>query len=418
MVKCKRIVVTGIGIVSPLGLDVSSTWRNLVKGRSGIGPVTLFDASELNVRIAGEVREFDPKNYMTAKEARRADRFVHFSVAALREAMAQSRLEVNESNAYDVGVIIGTGQGGIQTHANELMVMLKKGVRRVTPFVIPMIVTDAASVQAALLTGARGPNFGVSSACATGAHAIGQAYETIRQGHARAMITGGVEAAITTVGVMAFDRMRALSRRNDDPTGASRPFDVERDGFVMSEGGAVLVLEDLEFARARGAEPLAELVGYATTSDAIHLTTPDPEGAGAAHCMTLAMERAGVTPGEVSYINAHGTSTSSGDPAETRAVKLAMGEFARRTPISSTKSMTGHLLGGAGALESAICIEAMTHGIIPPTINLQNVDPACDLDYVPNKAREASLDVVVTNAFGFGGHNTTLIFRRPPAEDR
>ncbi len=416
MVKSKRIVVTGMGIVSPLGLDVSSTWSNLVKGRSGVGPITRFDASELNARIAGEVRGFDPKNHMTAKEARRADRYVHFAVAALREALAQSRLAVNESNAYDVGVIIGTGQGGIETHADEFMVMLKKGPRRVTPFVIPMIVVDAASVQVALLTGARGPNFGVSSACATGAHAIGQAYETIRQGHARAMITGGVEAAITTVGVMAFDRMRALSRRNDDPTGASRPFDVDRNGFVMSEGGAVLVLEDLEFARARGAKPLAELVGYATTSDAIHLTTPDPKGAGAAHCMTLAMERAGVTPGEVSYINAHGTSTTSGDPAETQAVKLAMGEFARRIPISSTKSMTGHLLGGAGALESAICIEAMAHGIIPPTINLQQPDPACDLDYVPNKAREASLDVVVSNAFGFGGHNTTLIFKRPPAE--
>ncbi|MCP4689871.1 MAG: beta-ketoacyl-ACP synthase II [Desulfobacterales bacterium] len=415
MVDFKRIVVTGMGVVSPLGLDVSSTWQGLVDGRSGVGPITLFDAGDLKVRIAGEVRGFDAKNYMSAKEARRADRFVHFAVAALREALEQSRLEVNESNAYDVGVIIGSGQGGVQTHAREFKVMLEKGARRVTPFVIPMIVVDAASVQVALLTGARGPNFGVSSACATGAHAIGQAYETIRQGHARAVITGGVEAPITTVGVMAFDRMRALSRRNDDPAGASRPFDADRDGFVMSEGGAVLVLEELEFALARGAEPLAELVGYATTSDAIHLTTPDPDGAGAAHCMKLAMERAGVTPGEASYINAHGTSTPSGDPAETRAMKLALGEFASTIPISSTKSMTGHLLGGAGALEAAICIEAMARGVIPPTINLQTPDPTCDLDYTPNKAREASLDVVLSNAFGFGGHNTTLIFKRPPA---
>ncbi len=411
MMQNRRVVVTGMGVISPLGLDVPTLWDNLVAGRSGIGPITLFDASELGVRFAGEARGFDPRDYMSAKEARRNDRFTQFAVAASKEALAQSGLRVQEHDAYDVGVIVGSGQGGIQTYADDFDVMYQKGVRRVSPFLIPMIVIDAPAVQIALRTGARGPNFGVASACATSAHAIGQAYETIRQGQAKAMITGGAEAAVTVIGVAAFDRMRALSRRNDDPAGASRPFDADRDGFVMAEGGAILVLEELAFARARGAEPLAELVGYATTSDAIHLTTPDPEGLGSAGCIRLALERAGLTPAEVTYINAHGTGTLAGDPAETQAVKRALGERAYRTPISSTKSMTGHLLGGAGALETVVCVQALRTGFIPPTINLDQPDPACDLDYVPHQARRAELDVVLTNSFGFGGHNVTLALR-------
>lgn len=407
----KRVVVTGVGVVSPLGLDAPTMWRNLIAGRSGIAPITLFDASDLDVRIAGEVRGFDPTNYMSAKEARRADRFTQFAIAALGEALAQSGLVISEHNAHDVGVIVGSGVGGIWTYSREFDVLREKGPRRVNPFLIPMITVDAPAVQVALHTGARGPNLGVASACATSADAIGQAYETICRGHARAMLTGGFEAAVTPIGVAAFDRMRALSRRNDDPAGASRPFDADRDGFVIAEGGAMLILEELAFALNRGAEPLAEVAGYAATSDAIHLTMPDAAGGTATHCMTLAMQRAGVAPGDVSYINAHGTGTPTGDPAETQAIKRALGDRAYRVPVSATKSMTGHLLGGAGALEAVVCVQALRTGLIPPTINLQTPDPVCDLDYVPNQPRQTELDVVLSNSFGFGGHNVTLVFK-------
>ncbi len=407
----KRIVITGMGVISPVGLDVPTMWQNLVAGRSGIKPITLFDASDFQVCIAGEAHGFDPNNYMLAKEARRADRFSQFAIAASGEVLAQSGLKVNEHNAEDVGVIVGSGVGGIWTYSQEFEVLREKGPRRVNPFLIPMITVDVPSVQIALRTGAQGPNLGVASACATGADAIGQAFETIRRGHARAMFAGGFEAAVTPIGVAAFDRMRALSRRNDDPEGASRPFDADRDGFVMAEGGAVLLMEELEFAVARGAEPLAEILSYAATSDAVHVTAPDAEGAGAARCMTLAMQRAGVKAEEVSYINAHGTATPAGDPAETEAIKQALGEHAYRVAVSSTKSMTGHLLGGAGSLEAAICVQALCNGVIPPTINLETPDPACDLDYVAEGARQADLDVVLSNSFGFGGHNVTLVFR-------
>jgi len=410
-VESKPVVVTGMGVISPVGPDVPTMWQNLTAGRSGIAPVTLFDASDLEVRIAGEVREFDPTDYMSAKEGRRSDRVAQFAIAALGEAWAQSGLVVDEHNARDVGVIVGVGMGGIRTYSRELDVLREKGPRRVSPFLIPMITVDVPAVQIALRTGARGPNLGVSSACATGADAIGQAYETIRRGHAQAMFAGGFEAAVTPIGIAAFDRMRALSHRNDDPAGASRPFDADRDGFVMSEGGALLVLEELSFALERGAEPLAELIGYAATSDAVHLTAPDAEGTGAAHCMTLALQRAGVNSDEVSYINAHGTGTPTGDPAETWSIKRALGERAYRVPVSSTKSMTGHLLGGTGALEAVVCIQALRTGVIPPTINLHTPDPACDLDYVPGQARRAELDVALSNSFGFGGHNVTLVFR-------
>jgi 3-oxoacyl-[acyl-carrier-protein] synthase II len=412
--EAKRVVVTGMGVISPVGLDVPTMWQNLAAGRSGIGPITLFDTTDFQVRIAGEAHGFDPTNYMPAKDARRADRFSQFAIAALGEALAQSRLVIDEHNADDVGAIVGSGVGGIWTYSGEFQVLQERGPHRVNPFLIPMITIDVPAVQVALRTGVRGPNLGVGSACATGADAIGQAYETIRRGHARAMFCGGFEAAVTPIGVASFDRMRALSRRNDDPAGASRPFDADRDGFVMSEGGALLVLEELQFALARGAEPLAELVAYAATSDASHITTPDAEGAVAARCMTLALHRAGAPPEAVSYINAHGTGTPTGDPAETEAIKAALGDHAYRVPVSSTKSMTGHLIGGAGALEAVICVHAIRNGLVPPTINLQTPDPTCDLDYVPNQARQADLDLVLSNSFGFGGHNTTLALQAFP----
>lgn len=407
----KRIVVTGMGVVSPLGLDVPTLWQNLVAGRSGIGPVTLFDASEYGARIAGEAHGFDPLNYMDTKDARRADRFVQFAIAAAGQAMEQSGLVIDPHNGHEVGVIVGSGVGGIWTYSEEFEKLRSYGPRRVSPFLVPMITVDVPAVQIALRTGAKGPNLGVASACSTGADAIGQAYETLRRGHARAMIAGATEAAVTPIGMATFDRMRALSRRNDEPERACRPFDADRDGFVLSEGGAVFVLEDLAHALARGAEPLAEVIGYAATSDAIHVTAPDCDGNGAAYCMSLAMQRAGVAPRDVSYINAHGTSTPLGDPAETEAIKLAFGEFAYSVPVSSTKSMTGHLAGGSGALEAAISIQALRAGTIPPTINLDTPDPACDLDYVPHQARQAVLEVVLSNSFGFGGHNATLVLK-------
>jgi beta-ketoacyl-acyl-carrier-protein synthase II len=400
-----------MGVVSPLGLDVPTMWQNAIAGKSGIGPITLFDASDFEVRFAGEAHGFDATDYMPAKEARRADRFTHFAVAALEQALAQSGLVIDDSNALDVGVIMGSGIGGVETYTKELGVLRDKGLRRVSSLLVPMISVDIPAVQTALRTGARGPNMGISSACATSANAIGQAFETIRRGHAWAMFTGGFEAVISPIAVATFSRMRALSRRNDDPAGASRPFDADRDGFVMAEGGALFVLEDLEFALDRGAEPLAELAGYASTSDAMYVTAPDPEGVGVAHCMTLAMERAGVGPADVSYINTHGTSTLLGDPAETAAIKRALGEHAYRVPASATKSMHGHLIGGTGALEAAISVQALRYGIIPPTINLENPDPACDLDYVSNQARQAKLDVVLSNSIGFGGHNATLVLK-------
>jgi beta-ketoacyl-acyl-carrier-protein synthase II len=400
-----------MGVVSPIGLDVTTMWDNLVAGKSGIAPISLFDTRDFDVRIAGEAHGFDPTDYMSVKDARRADRFGHFAIAGLNQALEQSGLVVNEHNASEIGAIAGSGVGGIATYSKEFDKMRDKGHRKVNPFLVPMITVDVPAVQVALRTGARGPNLGVASACSTGADAIGLACETIVRGHAKAMFAGAFEAAVTPIGVASFSRMRALSRRNDDPEGASRPFDADRDGFVLSEGGALFVLEELDYALARGAEPLAEIVGYAATSDAVHVTAPDENGHGAARCMALAMQYADITPAQVSYVNTHGTSTPLGDPAETKALKLALGEYAYRIPASSTKSMTGHLAGGAGSLEAAICVQALRSGVIPPTINLENPDPTCDLDYVPNQARKADLEVVLTNSFGFGGHNTTLIFK-------
>ncbi len=410
----RRVVVTGIGVISPVGLDLATAWDSLVAGRSGIGTITAFDTTGYDVTIAGEAHGFDPLNYLSLKEVRRTDRFTQFALAALQEALRQSGLVVDDGNCHDVGVIIGVGVGGIQTYSDEFEVLRTKGPRRVSPLLVPMITSDVPAIQVALRTGARGPNLGVSSACASGADGIGQAFETIRRGHAQAMIAGGVEAAIVPISIATFDRMRAISHRNDDPEGASRPFDAGRDGFVVAEGGAILILEELGYARSRGAEPLAEVAGYAATSDAIHLAAPDAEGAGAAICMSLALQRAGVSPQELSYINAHGTSTPLGDPAETRAIKEALGDEARRVPVSSTKSMTGHMIGGAGSFEAAVCVQALRTGVIPPTINLTTPDPACDLDYVPGKARAVEMIAALSNSFGFGGHNASLVLRKAP----
>jgi 3-oxoacyl-[acyl-carrier-protein] synthase II len=408
----RRVVITGMGVVSPVGLDVPTMWGNLVAGRSGIAPITRFDATDHEVKIAGEAHGFDPLTYMSFKDARRVDRFVQFAIAALQQALAQSRLVVDEHNSYDVGVIAGSGMGGIETYTQALNDLREKGPRRMSPFLIPMITVDVPAVQIALYTGARGPNLGVATACATGADAIGHAYEMIRRGHAQAMFAGSFETMVTPIAIATLDRMRALSRRNHDPAAASRPFDAERDGFVAAEGGALVVLEELKSALSRGAEPLAEVIGYAATSDAIHIAAPDGEGASASECMRLALRRARVVPEEVSYINAHGTSTPLGDPAETRAIKEALGDRAWQVPVSSTKSMTGHLAGGAGSLEAVICIQALRTGVIPPTINQYTPDPACDLDYVPNVARRAEVEVVLSNSFGFGGHNATLVLRK------
>lgn len=408
----RRVVVTGMGAVSPLGLSVASTWAGLAAGRSGIAPITLFDTGGLEVRIAGEVKGFDPTAFMEAKEARRTDRFTQFALAALHEALAQSRLVIDAGDAPGVAVIVGAGIGGIRTYTHDLDGYRERGARSVSPFLIPAITVDAPSVQIALRTGARGPTLGVATTCASGADAIGLAYEAIRGGRADAALAGGFDAAVTPIAVAAFSAMRALARRNDEPAAASRPFDATRDGFVLAEGGGLLILETLERAVARGAEPLAELIGYAATSDAIHVAAPDATAAGATRCLTLALERAGLGPGDIGYINAHGTGTPAGDAAEVRALKQALGDGVSRIPVSSTKSMTGHMIGGAGALEAIVCIEAMRTGTIPPTINLRVPDPACDLDFVPLVARPAAVEAALSVSFGFGGHNAVLALRR------
>lgn len=401
-----------MGAVTPVGLDVETSWRAVSEGRSGIGPVTLVPVDHLPVRIAGEVKGFDPTTVMEAKEARRADRFSQFAVAAAREAVRQAGLVIDDSNANDVGVIIGSGAGGIQTYTDNQHIMDDRGAGRLNPLMIPMVTADSASVQVSIQTGAHGITFGVAAACSTGNDAIAQAFYTIQRGDATAMITGGAEAAVTHLGLTGFCQLRALSRRNDDPERASRPFDKDRDGFVLSEGSGVLVLEELESALARGATPLAEILACAATSDAVHLTDPDREAVQASRAISLALARAGVDPDGLSYINAHATATSIGDVSEVRALKRALGESAYRVPVSSTKSVTGHLLGAAGAVEAIWCIKAMQESLLPPTINLETSDPECDLDFVPNVARPATVDIALSAAFAFGGHNSMLVMRR------
>jgi 3-oxoacyl-[acyl-carrier-protein] synthase II len=408
----RRVVITGMGAVSPLGLDVPSLWQGIREARSGVGPVTLCDTAGLESRIAGEVKGFEPQNYMDRKEVRRNDRFIHFALAATAEALRSAELTVTPANAEDIGVIIGSGIGGIATFADGLYTLRDKGPGRVSPFLVPAMITNMAAGQVSIHFGLKGPNFCPTSACATGAHAIGEAAETIRRGWASAIVAGGSEAPITPLGIAAFSSARAISTRNDDPAGASRPFDATRDGFVLSEGCGVVVLEDLEFALARGARILAEVVGYGLSSDAFHITQPTPGGEGALRAMRLALRHANLTPDDIDYVNAHGTSTSAGDLAETQAIKSLLGQRAYQVPVSSSKSQLGHLIGAAGSIEGIISVLAIQNDLLPPTINLHTPDPECDLDYVPNAARPGHIDVAISNSFGFGGHNVSLLFRR------
>ena len=402
--------MTGLGVVSPLGLDVGSTWDALINGVSGVGYITSFDLDGFETRFAAEVDGFDPTNYLGKKEARRMDRFAQFAAVASSEAVAQAELKPESVDPFRVAAIVGSGIGGIITLSQQYDVLKEKGPRRVTPFLIPMMLADMAPAQVSMIMGSMGPNFCPVSSCSSGADAIGQGWEMVRRDEVDIVIAGGSEAPICPIAVAGFNSLRALSRHNEDPKKASRPFDKERDGFVMGEGAAILVLESHESMERRGVRPLAELAGYAATSDAYHVTEPSPEGHSAAKAMKLAIQRTGIRPEDIDYINAHGTSTPLNDKQETQAIKSALGEEAFRVPISSTKSMTGHLLGAGGALEAVACIMAIQDGIIPPTINLEHPDPDCDLDYAPGKARPHAVRVAMSNSFGFGGHNSVLIF--------
>jgi 3-oxoacyl-[acyl-carrier-protein] synthase II len=406
-----RVVITGLGAVTPLGLDVESTWGSLCAGRSGVGPITLFDPARFQTRIAGQIPDFDPTRWMERKEARRMDRFCQLGIAAAIQAFQDAALPVTDETRDEIGVLIGSGIGGIHTLEEQVQVLQERGPDRISPFLIPMLICDMASGLTSILLGLGGPNNCVVTACATGSNAVGDAAAIVRRGDALAMLAGGTEAPITPIGVGGFCAMKAMSTRNDEPERASRPFDAERDGFVMGEGAAVLVLEQEAFARARGARILAEVIGYGMSADAYHMTHPAPGGTGAARSMRRALAAAGLRPEEVDYVNAHGTSTGPNDKNETMALKSVFGEHAQRMPVSSTKSMTGHLLGAAGAVEAIFCVLALRDGVIPPTINYEHPDPDCDLDYVPNRARQAEVRIAMSNSFGFGGHNATLIIR-------
>jgi len=408
----RRVVVTGLGCVSPLGNNFQDTWAALISGRSGAGPITHFDASSHKTRFACEVKGFDAAALLGSKDARRMDRFCQFAVVAAMEAVLHASLTVTPENRDRIGVIVGTGIGGIGTLLEQVEVLREKGAERVSPFLVPMMIADNAAGTIAIRMSVRGPNAAFVTACATGSNAIGEAAEMIRRGSADVMLAGGAEASIVNVAMAGLNVMTALSTCNDDPAGASRPFDKNRDGFVMGEGGAILVLEALEYAQARGARILCEISGYGTSDDAYHISAPAENGTGAALCMQLALENANLKPEQIDYINAHGTSTYLNDKSETAAIKTVLGQHAYRVPISSTKSMTGHLLGASGAVEAAICTEIFQRNILPPTINYATPDPNCDLDYVPNQARSAQPRYIMSNSFGFGGHNATLIFGR------
>ncbi len=408
----KRVVVTGMGAITPLGLDIQSYWEGLKSGQSGIDHITQFDASGIDSRIAGEVKGFDPLQYMDRKELRHIERFVQFSVASALQAVEHSRLKIDAANASRTGVIIGVGMGGLGILLQQHDILRERGPDRISPFLVPMMIPDMASGQVAITLGAKGPNFCTTSACASGADGIGVAFKFIQNGGADAMIAGGAESVINDMAFAGFCAARALSTRNDEPQKASRPFDADRDGFVIGEGAAVLVLENLESAIDRDASILAEIVGYGAAGDAYHITQPAEGGEGGVRAMQAALAEAGMQPGDIDYINAHGTSTPLNDKNETAAIKTVFGERAYRIPVSSTKSMTGHLLGGAGAVEAVACVLAIQHGVIPPTINYTTPDPECDLEYVPNTAREAVISTALSNVFGFGGHNSTLIFRK------
>ena len=408
----KRVVVTGLGSITPIGNNLEEYWQGLVEGRNGVGKVTLFDTAQYTSQIGAEVKGFDPHDYMEKKEAKKIDRFSQFGIAASKQAVADARLIINDLNADRVGVLIGTGVGGIKVIETQLETLLTKGPRRVSPFTIPSMIANMAAGLTAIHTGAKGPNSCTVTACAAGSHAIGDAFRLIQRGYADAMICGGTEAAITPLSYAGFCSAKALSTRNDDPATASRPFDVNRDGFVMGEGSGILLLEELEHAKKRDAKIYGEIVGYGMTCDAYHITSPVPEGLGATRAIELALKDANLAPETVSYINAHGTSTPANDPTETKAIKKALGKQAYKVAISSTKSMTGHLLGGSGGIEAVATLMAIANKRVPPTINLENPDPECDLDYIPNQSRELDVAVALSNSFGFGGHNVTLAFKK------
>ncbi|MDI6800684.1 MAG: beta-ketoacyl-ACP synthase II [Thermodesulfovibrionales bacterium] len=408
----RRVVITGLGLVTPLGIGVEASWKAAIEGIPGIGHITQFDASALPVRIAGEVKGFDPALYIEAKEIKKMDRFIHFAMAAATMAVEDSGLKITNENAERVGVFIGAGMGGLPAIEHYHKAYLEKGHKRISPFFIPMLIINLASGNVSIKFGAKGPNSAAVTACATGTHSIGDAFRIIERGDADVMIAGGTESVITPLGVGGFAVMKALSTRNDEPEKASRPFDAERDGFVMGEGAGVIILESLENAIQRGAKIYAEIVGYGMSSDAYHITTPAPDGEGAVRCMRAALKDGGVELGKVDYINAHGTSTKYGDELETTAIKTVFGQHAYELCVSSTKSMTGHLLGAAGGVETIFSILSICHGVVPPTINLDNPDPECDLDYVPNRAIQRDIECAMSNSFGFGGTNACLLFRK------
>lgn len=408
----RRVVITGMGIICPVGNTIAEAWRNILAGKSGIGPIEYFDVSQFPTRFGGTVKGFDVTEYIPAKEAKKMDPFIHYGIAAACQAFADAGIEVSDTNAEQIGVAIGAGIGGITGIENGHTAFIQGGPRRISPFFVPANIINMISGNFSVMKGLKGPNFAVVSACATANHNIGEAARIIRTGDAEVMIAGGAEYPISPTGLGGFVAARALSRRNDEPERASRPWDRDRDGFVLSEGAGVLVLESLEHAKKRGAHIYAELIGYAASADAYHMTQPPENGEGAAACMRRALRAARINPQDVDYINAHGTSTPAGDLAETRAIKQVFGEFSYRIPVSSTKSMTGHLLGAAGGIEAIFTILAICDRVAPPTINLDNPDPECDLDYVPHTAREMKIDIAMSNSFGFGGTNSALIFKR------
>jgi 3-oxoacyl-[acyl-carrier-protein] synthase II len=408
----KRVVVTGLGCISPLGNDVQTTWENILAGKSGVGPITHYDASEYKTKFAAEVKGFDANQLFGNREARRMDRYTQLAVATSIQAIENAGVKISDENRDRIGVIIGTGIGGLETLFEQMQVFIDRGPLRVSPFLVPMMLPDSAAGMVAINLGVRGPNLAVVTACATGTNALGEAAEVIRRGQADVMLAGGSEASIIPIAMAGLGVMTALSTFNEDPQRASRPFDLNRDGFVMGEGAAVLVLESLENARSRGARILAELTGYGATNDAYHISAPAENGAGAALCMQMALDDAQLKIDEIGYINAHGTSTQLNDKSETAAIKTVFGETAYQIPVSSTKSMTGHLLGASGTLEALFCVKALQDCVLPPTINYETPDPECDLDYVPNQSRPAKVQNIMSNSFGFGGHNATIILSR------
>ncbi len=408
----RRVVVTGVGLITPLGTGTEKSWENLLDGRSGIRKITQFDATHFPCQVAGEVPDFEINQFIEIKEQKKMDRFIHFAFAAAKMAVEDSGLKITKDNADRIGVLVGSGIGGLSAIEHYHTILLEKGPKRISPFFIPMLIINLAAGQISIHFGAKGPNSAVATACASGTHSIGDAFKIIKRGEADAMISGGTEAVITPLAVGGFSSMKALSTRNNEPEKASRPFDRDRDGFVMGEGAGIMVLEDMEHALSRGAKIYAEITGYGMTGDAYHITSPPPEGEGAARCMRASLKDADIHPEEIEYINAHGTSTKYGDELETQAIKSVFGKHAYKFAVSSTKSMTGHLLGAAGGVEGVICALSIFNKIIPPTINLENPDPECDLDYVPNKARAMDLNMAMSNSFGFGGTNACIIFKR------